>query len=555
MIIYKIQPLNLLERLELRKYGNDKFGANRVVVVSNEKNPAKAAAETMAVKHILKNYKAAWDGEKKMWWWNDKFRNEEELVRIAAQAADEANDFLAKQGGQTPAAQEPQADNPEGQPQGQAQHPKLAEVLKTLQDIQDLVEKSQVSPEATQHSKEDVKQLLEKFVHELASAVDDVALSEKLAEYFNWIAQFPQYSFFNKILIYLQRMNAKRVNSKTGWGKLGFFPKEDAQQIMVWRPTLKEPNKATQEKRKATYIGKIGQPKSEAQQKEMMKFMMEPVASMPFILYPVYDITDVTNEEGGQPEAPQQADLDWEGDHEQDTPELDRLYEAIIASIQQLGIKLEFEDDMGGAKGSSAGGVIKLLRNRTGVQKVKTAIHELGHELMHHKYLRAKAEADSNPDAVHKKNDIINAYVGRDAREVLELQAEGVAYVVMRSFGYNEKYSINYIALWKGTKESILANLTIITNTANVIINTMNGHLEGKPTNYRDDSEADAAAGADMIGGKQVAETEEAAIKHGETVSRAEVAQLLKLDLDSMTSLNESIDHILSRKNILKDII
>lgn len=540
MLVYKIVPLRLKERLELRKVSGDKFGANRVIVVSNQKDPVKASAETYATKEILKKYKAAFDSETKSWWWNDKFRDESELIRLATKATDEANEFLETKG--------IGSDNEPLSPDGtRAKHPKLAEVIKSLNDIKEKLETSQVSPEAT-IGKEEVKGLLDKFVHELANAVDDIALSEKLQEYFQWLGKFPQYSFWNKVLIYLQKPDARKVNSKTGWGKLKHTISPTAQQILIWRPTLKPPTELTKKNRKENWIKKNNPnngPLNPSAKEAMEKYINEPTSSLPFILYPVYDITDVVDENGEVGKAPENVDLKWFGD-EEDTPETDALFDAIVSSIKHFKINLKISDEMGGSRGSSSSGTIKLLSSNTGPSKVKTGIHELGHELMHQSYLKALANA-GKLDVTNAKG-VISAYIGRDSTEVLELQAESVAYVVMRSFGFDIKYSVNYIALWKGTKESILANLQIITNTSNIIINSMNSFLGGELPNMRDDSDSETQVGAEMSENDEMGGDVNL---RGHKLSTSEVAELLNLDLDDLDSINESLNHMLGLKKIL----
>jgi hypothetical protein len=52
----------------------------------------------------------------------------------------------------------------------------------------------------------------------------------------------------------------------------------------------------------------------------------------------------------------------------------------------------------------------------------------------------------------------------------MELQAESVAYVVMKHYELPVQHQPTYIALWKGNKEKILQNMSTISDVAKFII-------------------------------------------------------------------------------------
>ena len=89
-----------------------------------------------------------------------------------------------------------------------------------------------------------------------------------------------------------------------------------------------------------------------------------------------------------------------------------------------------------------------------GAGEVSTLIHEFAHELMH-----------------HKKSSVF--YQGDNVRgdgALMELQAESVAYVVMKHYELPVQHQPTYIALWKGNKEKILQNMNTISDVAKFII-------------------------------------------------------------------------------------
>ena len=79
---------------------------------------------------------------------------------------------------------------------------------------------------------------------------------------------------------------------------------------------------------------------------------------------------------------------------------------------------------------------------------VKTLIHELAHELLHHNLVAFSLESKTK-----------------------ELEAESVAFVVARHFGISDLKSPNYIALHGNEAKDILACMDRIVGTAEEIIN------------------------------------------------------------------------------------
>jgi hypothetical protein len=507
MLVFKHEPTPINEALTLAKVVKDQFGANRVIVVSDLQNPNAATKEVIAAKDILKRNGFMWDNNNKQWWLNDKFKPIETVIEIAKKAVAEANKSL---GGSNEAN----------------------ELIQKLEDVKDAVKAAPISPE-TDVKKDDLVKKIEGFINELADEVDSVTLTGKIKEYFDWIAKFPGYSFNNQILIYIQKRDATRVNSKSGWSRLGYTPKEGAQQIIIWRPKLSEPSPAVKKQRKEDFIKKYGKggKLSPEMEKKMEKMINDPIPSLPFILYPVYDISDVVDDKGEGASSVEKPKLDWFSTEENEVA--DKIFNAMVKVYADHGIDFAVEDAKGGEKGYSAGGKVRVSSDAVGVGKASTAIHEFAHELMHQDYLKTKADADKNGGNAmgEKAKHIIDAYVGRNIPEILELQAESVAYVVLKSFDVpGLKYAVNYIALWKGTKDSIMGNLDVITTTANIIIKNINKHIV-------------------------MDEAEEQAI-HGDLVTPGEVAKLLKAPLGKKEdSLDEVFEEINEAKSVFKTIL
>lgn len=503
MLLYTQNQSEINEALTLAKVAKDRFDSSRVVIVSDLEDKNKATSEVISVKDILKKHGFMWDGSNKQWWLNDKFKPIEQVIDIAKKAVAEANEKLK-------------------------QSNEANEIISKLEDIKDFIKTAPISTEADV-TKDDITKKLEGFINELADEVDSVRLTNKIKDYFDFLSKFPKYSFTNQILIYIQNSDATKVNSKTGWSKLGLKPKEGAKQILIWRPTLKPPSAAEKANRREKFLKGIKGGLTPDKQKQLDKILKAPVASMPFVLYPVYDTKDVVKEDGSEYVEPEKVDLEWFDETENEVA--DKIFEAMTKVYDDYGIDFAIEDAKGSEKGYSANGKVRISSDTKGIAKASTAIHEFAHELMHQTFLKTKTESAKDRDKLSEKSKhILDAYVGRDTSEVLELQAESVAYVVLKSFEVpGLKYAVNYIALWKGTKDSIIGNLDVITTTANIIIKSLNKHID----NVNEvDGESDI---------------------HGHKVSIGDVAKLLKAPINK--SIDEIIGDINESISIFKKII
>jgi hypothetical protein len=144
----------------------------------------------------------------------------------------------------------------------------------------------------------------------------------------------------------------------------------------------------------------------------------------------VYDVTQTEGEPLPKPP-------DWKS-----TEKNLELKERLIQYANSLGITVSFKTLPKEIQGVSKGGAIDIdLAAGT-----HTLLHEISHELL------------------HKGKDNLQS------REIKELQAEAVAYIVSRHLGLGGLKSANYLALWNVTPEQLLTHLEIIRSTADKII-------------------------------------------------------------------------------------
>lgn len=122
------------------------------------------------------------------------------------------------------------------------------------------------------------------------------------------------------------------------------------------------------------------------------------------------------------------------------------LQRRLIAFSQKRGITVTEKVFSGEIQGVSRGGAIELSPHAG----TATLIHEIAHEMLHKHAERLSM-----------------------TREEKELEAEAVSYVVGKYFGLEVVTSANYIAMWSGGRDSILAHLEHISKTSEEIINAL----------------------------------------------------------------------------------
>ena len=116
--------------------------------------------------------------------------------------------------------------------------------------------------------------------------------------------------------------------------------------------------------------------------------------------------------------------------------------------VQENHIALEHSDRTGGAEGMSLGGRIVLKAGLKPAAEFAVLAHEAAHEFLHRK----------------------NEGTSKD-RTVRETEAEAVAFVVCQAVGLNaNEAASDYIRLYQGNKDTLLASLERIQRTATTLI-------------------------------------------------------------------------------------
>lgn len=437
-------------------------------------------------------------------------------------------------------------DNPEVE---KNTNPKLEAFLTKIEQVRDYIEKTVLPTISIPETKEKIETQMEKFVNELAEAVSDADLLEKVNAYLAFASVF-HYSFFNTFLIYIQNPKAREVLSVGDWRKLNMQPKSPEElmakypgvgRIGLWVPVTSSRGEdaqisAERQWRKEHLPPKQHMPDNPSsadiwngksttktglelfQKTAMEKYVRIASSRMKgsfnmkvrFTHLDAGDVVQIPD----TPVATRPSQPSW---HTAEPDEkADQIYEVLVSVIQRLGLNFQEKEEMrGNSKGSSSmTGDISLLASNAGIGRASTAAHELAHSLTHQTFLSDSIKAEltaklnriadkekrginlAPEDRLTTKEIVIrDAYWGRGEsgifgfggdNRILELQAEGSAFVVLRYFGIpTEKlqHSAAYISLWRNDNNAVKANLEIISTTAKGIIALMNEEM-GTGNNY-----------------------------------------------------------------------
>ena len=199
-------------------------------------------------------------------------------------------------------------------------------------------------------------------------------------------ARFRRYSLANTLLIQAQEPRASLVAGLRHWNRMGYRVRAGSKAIWIWAPILrKETDAATGE---------------------------EVEVAVGFRPAPVF------------------ADTQLEGLAERPLPtpfaplpdDAEGLYRAIKGRVEAAGIAVEERPLPAGVQGASLGGRVVLRPGLDSRSRLLTLVHEVCHEVAH--------QAEGEPEK---------------PRQVRELEAESVAYVVGTVLGVPSPFSADYL--------------------------------------------------------------------------------------------------------------
>jgi hypothetical protein len=263
-------------------------------------------------------------------------------------------------------------------------------------------------------------------VNEIADLTDEAAASGAFRKWLKFQSAFHQYSYYNSMLIAIQCPTATRVMGGKSWQNVGRKVRGPEWKKKVWilAPILRpvDPPRYT----------KDGKPA-----KELKGFRN------------VY-VFDVAQTDG---EPLPELNYRTAGDD-------DGLCDALEREFERRNITLEYADSLGGAKGTSAGGKVCILKSLEGAERAATMAHELAHEILHW------APTGGRPTEP--------GWYSKHSRSVKEIEAESTAAVILGAWGLDYTASPMYLAAWQGDGKKVRESMSgIVRATKDILRNIL----------------------------------------------------------------------------------
>ena len=280
---------------------------------------------------------------------------------------------------------------------------------------------------------------LKELTDQLEVGVKSVRNSSEFKNLLATMAKFPHYSLNNCILISMQRPDATLCQSYGAWKKMGRYVKKGEKGIRVIAPA---PYTIEKEVDKLDANGKVildsdGEPVKEKQELNLVGFKAE-------------STFDVSQTEGK--ELPKLGIDELVGDVSK--------YDFLMDLIKEISpVPIGFEDIKTGAKGyyHLEDKRIAIQEGMSELQTLKTCLHEVVHAMLH-------ADADKQVSKNRK-----------------EIEAEGVASVILNYFGYDTSaYSFPYLASYTTDDDlkDLKSSLDTIRSTSGKVIRIVEEKLK-----------------------------------------------------------------------------
>ena len=243
------------------------------------------------------------------------------------------------------------------------------------------------------------------WLDRLADEVDAAAQGEELTRYLQSLARFWRYSSRNCWLIGAQMPTATRVASRKTWESLGRRIKREQ-----WRRSLQI---------LCPHFRKVKDEQTGVEREQLSHFSTGYV----------YDVSQTEGE--ALPEVP------WRTAEGEYGP----LYAALLEQVRRSSLTVEVHDDLPeGVHGYSTGkGTIVVNSADSRVDQSATLLHELAHERCHGTVARQTF-----------------------SRQMLECQAEAIAYCACQALGIPTPNTPTYLAFHRIDRAQIVANLEAI---------------------------------------------------------------------------------------------
>jgi len=280
----------------------------------------------------------------------------------------------------------------------------------------------------------------------LEAGIQELRSSDKYKDYLKSMSHFHNYSSRNIMLIHQQLPGATRVASYKLWNDVfNRQVKKGETSLRIFAPIERKPETQMMEK----LDPQTGTPMKDENGKVIMEEMTALNAKgVGFKLVPVFDVSQTY----GEPLPQLAEDLTGNVEH----------YEAFLDTLREVSpLPIEFEPMNDNQDGYCQHGVkIGVREGMSEIQTVSAIIHEITHARLH--------DRDSLAETDKPKS-----------KEVREIEAESVSYVVCQKYGIETgDNSFGYLASWSSQDMSeFKASLDTIRKEANGLITAIDGRF------------------------------------------------------------------------------
>tara|TARA_B100000927_G_scaffold51349_2_gene38186 strand:+ start:750 stop:2210 length:1461 start_codon:yes stop_codon:yes gene_type:complete len=433
-----------------------KIQLKRATVGKNNTKIIKIDGDSFPYKDIFKKHGAFWNKFGKYWYWwanreDEKTIIDNKIKPAIAEVREKHKDFIQE----------------------------IDEIISAI-SAESPSDKEEVGISKSEET--DIKKKLQSFKEMLLNIGEDEEFKDVMKKVIDIkAAQGQKFSFGNAILIFIQNKNAGMVNSKTNWFK--FYNREvkpTAKTLLVWAPQgskFKQSDKKKSELKSMFYKKinkKPGDKLTPGEGIKLKELTRDTVYATRFKLVPVYSVSDTIQKEGTEDFIKKAEDarknVKWFEDN-MISDKVRPVYTGLIKYAEANDLKIEIVDDLGGARGVSMSGRIKILKNEgNDVGLTKTLAHEITHELLHQSYLKQKGKS-AGKYHIGGKFELTT--------ETVEQQAELSAWMFMYAFGFDVKTtSLNYTVMWGGNKENMLQVFNTVSKVVNHLVDEVNKQIK-----------------------------------------------------------------------------
>ena len=316
----------------------------------------------------------------------------------------------------------------------------------------------------------------EKMKEQLEEGIKNIYKSDEWANYLKLYRNFANLSYNNKILVFIQNPNASIIKTANAWKKdYERYIEKGQKAIYICRPNNTKRTYTTEE-----ILERLEKNPDSEYWKEMFEKAQESggVVQISYATYSYIPEFDVSQTNGK--ELPPHMIREALKDEYSDAKEvIDCLTDFAVSNeyVSSVSFK-DVEDDssLANAYGYYRPSTkeIVLRNDMSESMTVKVLIHEIAHSMLHGKEM-FEAGLD-NTSFINK-------------RDIKEIQAESVAYVVCQDLGIDSsKESFGYIAEYANEDMNKLkSNLDIIDKCAVAIIDNLNDRYKEKEGLYEND--------------------------------------------------------------------